>query len=285
MQKRLRTENTKGLFLALPAIFWIGVFFLLPLAMIFVISFMSRGGGGIPIMPITTIHYERSFGVFWPVLQRSLWIAFVSTIICLIVGYPLAFYISTRRNRWVRNLCFFLVILPFWTNFLVRTYAWRILLGDQGTINGVLLNFNLIDAPLRMLNTPFAVVVGLVYGFLPFMVLPIYAAAERFDFRYVDAAHDLGANDWHTFWRVVFPLTLPGVFAGCALVFIPCVGAFVTPDLLGGTQGLMIGNLIQRQFGGSGNMPLGSALSVIMMAAVMLALLFYVVLGQRRIRT
>jgi len=168
------------------------------------------------------------------------------------------------------------VILPFWTNFLIRTYAWRILLGDEGTINGFLMNIGLIAEPLQLLNTPFAVLLGLVYGFLPFMVLPIFASVERFDFKFVDAANDLGANEVRTFLRVIFPMTLPGVLAGCALVFIPSVGAFVTPDLLGGTKGLMIGNLINNQFGGSGNMPLGSALSIVMMVVVMVSLMVYV---------
>ena len=205
----------------------------------------------------------------------------MTTVVCLLVGYPLAFFISTRQRRLVQQVTLFLVILPFWTNFLIRTYAWRILLGDEGTINGVLISLGLISEALPLLNTQFAVLLGLVYGFLPFMVLPIYASVERFNFRYVDAAQDLGANDLRTFWRVVLPLTMPGVLAGCALVFIPSVGAFVTPDLLGGTKGLMIGNLINNQFGGSGNMPLGSALSIVMMAVVMLSLLVYVFANRR----
>lgn len=282
MQRFFNSEDSRGFLLALPSIFWLTTFFLIPLASIILISFMSRGAGGVAEMPMTLDHYERSFDVFQPILTRSIWISFVTMIICLVVGYPLAFFISTRQNKGFQQFALFLVILPFWTNFLVRTYAWRILLGDEGTINGVLLNWGLIQEPISMLNTPFAVVVGLVYGFLPFMVLPIYASIERFDFHYVEAAHDLGANDWKAFWQVVFPMTLPGVFAGCALVFIPSVGAYVTPDLLGGTRGLMIGNLIARQFGGSGNMPLGSALSVIMMAIVMLSLLAYVYVGNRR---
>ena len=155
------------------------------------------------------------------------------------------------------------------------------MLGDEGTVNGFLISLGVISEPLSLLNTQFAVLVGLVYGFLPFMVLPIFASVERFNFRYVDAAHDLGANDVRTFLRVVLPLTMPGVLAGCALVFIPSVGAFVTPDLLGGAKGLMIGNLINNQFGGSGNMPLGSALSIVMMAVVMLSLLVYVFANRR----
>jgi len=270
-----------GVFLALPTVLWLAVFFVLPLAVVLVFSFMSRGRGGVAILPFTIEHYERTFGVFFIILRRSIGLAALTTVICLIVGYPLAFFISTRRRRVLRQIALFLVILPFWTNFLIRTYAWRILLGEEGTINGVLLSLGLIGEPLSLLNTQLAVVIGLIYGFLPFMVLPIYASVERFNFRYVDAAHDLGANDVRTFLRVVLPLTLPGVLAGCALVFIPSVGAFVTPDLLGGAKGLMIGNLINKQFGGSGNMPLGSALSIVMMAVVMLSLLVYIFANRR----
>ena len=278
-----RRGRENGSLLGLPTVLWLLIFFVLPLVVVVVVSFMSRGRGGVAQMPFTLMHYERTLGVFSIILWRSIGLAALTMIVCLLLGYPLAFFISTRRSRLQQQVALFLVILPFWTNFLIRTYAWRILLGDEGTINSALLSLGLIDEPLRLLNTQFAVLVGLVYGFLPFMVLPIYASVERFNFRYVDAAHDLGANDVRAFIRVVLPLTLPGVLAGCALVFIPSVGAFVTPDLLGGTKGLMIGNLINNQFGGSGNMPLGSALSIVMMGVVMLSLLVYVV-GNRRQR-
>ena len=281
MQHWLTKRDYKGFWLALPTILWLGVFFLLPLGIMLYMSFLSRGDGT-GELPYTLAHYERSTTTFRPILIRSLRIAVITTFFCLLIGYPLAWFISTRKNYAVRQLSIFLIILPFWTNFLIRTYAWRILLGQEGTINGALLNVGIIDEPLSMLNTEFAVIVGLVYGFFPFMVLPIFASVERFDFRFIDAAHDLGADDIRTFLRVVFPLTLPGVYAGCALVFIPSVGAYVTPDLLGGTRGLMIGNLIQRQFGGSGNWPLGSAMSIIMMGVVMISLLIYVQFGVRR---
>ena len=276
-----RRSRENGSLLALPTVFWLVVFFVLPLVIVLVVSFMSRGRGGVAELPFTPEHYRRTFGVFSIILFRSIGLAALTTVVCLLAGYPLAFFISTRRRRLVQQVTLFLVILPFWTNFLIRTYAWRILLGDEGTINGALMGLGLISEPLSLLNTQLAVLLGLVYGFLPFMVLPIYASVERFNFRFVDAAQDLGANEFRTFWRVVLPLTLPGVLAGCALVFIPSVGAFVTPDLLGGTKGLMIGNLINNQFGGSGNMPLGSALSIVMMAVVMLSLLVYVFADRR----
>ncbi len=281
MTNWLRRRQNDGGLLAAPTIGWLLIFFVLPLVIVLVVSFMSRGRGGVAELPFTTAHYSRTFGIFSIILWRSIGLAALTTVVCLVVGYPLAFFISTRRRRLTQQIALFLVILPFWTNFLIRTYAWRILLGEEGTINGILQSLGLISEPLSMLNTQFAVLVGLVYGFLPFMVLPIFASVERFNFRYVDAAHDLGANDLRAFLRVVLPLTMPGVLAGCALVFIPSVGAFVTPDLLGGTKGLMIGNLINNQFGGSGNMPLGSALSIVMMAVVMLSLLVYIFANRR----
>ncbi len=275
-------ESTRGRLLALPAILWLFLFFLLPLAIVLLVSFMTRGPNGTIVFPLTLEHYQRIFGpIFFPVFLNSIWVALLTTVVCLIAGYPLAFFISTRRSKRAQSFALFLVILPFWTNFLVRTYAWRVLLGTEGTINLTLMNLHLISEPLQLLNTRLAVLIGLIYGELPFMVLPIYASVERFDFRLVEAAHDLGANDWRAFWRVVVPLTLPGVIAGCILVFIPSIGAFITPDLLGGTQGLMIGNLINQQFHGTGNWPLGSASSVVMMGMVMIGLFVYGRLGSR----
>lgn len=275
-------EATRGRLLAIPAVLWLFLFFILPLAIVVLVSFMTRGSRNLPEFPLTLEHYQRIFGpIYFPVFIDSIWIAFLTTVICLLAGYPLAFFISTRKSKLMQQLSLFLVILPFWTNFLVRTYAWRVILGTDGTVNATLLNLGIIAEPLQLLNTDFAVLLGLVYGFLPFMILPIYSSVERFEFRLVEAAHDLGGNDWQAFWRVVFPLTLPGVIAGCILVFIPAIGSFITPDLLGGTQGLMIGNLIQTQFRGSGNWPLGSAASVVMMGIVMIGLLVYTRLGRR----
>ncbi|MBI1258445.1 MAG: ABC transporter permease subunit [Chloroflexi bacterium] len=275
-------EATRGRVLAIPAVLWLLFFFLFPLVIVLLVSFMTRGPNGTIVLPLTLEHYQRIFGpIYFPVFLSSIWTALLTTIICLLAGYPLAFFISTRKSKRAQNFALFLVILPFWTNFLVRTYAWRMLLGTEGTINETLMNLHIITQPLQLLNTRFAVLVGLVYGELPFMILPIYTSVERFDFRLVEAAHDLGGNDWKAFWRVVFPLTLPGVLAGCILVFIPSIGAFITPDLLGGTQGLMIGNLINQQFHGTGNWPLGSAASVVMMGLVMIGLLVYTRLGNR----
>lgn len=271
----------RSLTLASPAIFWLVVFFLVPLVFVLVASVMTRGVGGAPVAPVTLEQYERTFSVFSPVLWRTLWLSLLTTTLCLLAGYPLAFFISRRRDPRVRLVLLFLVLLPFWTNFLVRTYALITIIQRDGLLNGLLLRAGLVDDPLQLMFTPFAVVLGMVYGFLPFMVLPIYAAVERLDLRYVEAANDLGANDWSAFWRVIFPLTLPGVIAGSMLVFIPAVGAFITPDLMGGTRGLMIGNLVQSQFRGRGNIPLGSAVSMVMLVLVFVGVLIYTRFGQR----
>lgn len=258
-----------------PGTLWIVLFFLLPLVFVAVASFMSRGAGGQPVEPWTLAQYERTFTTFGPVLWRSIRIALVATVISLVLGYPVAFFISRRRSPGVRMLLLFLVLLPFWTNFLVRTYALITILQRDGLLNGVLQSLGVLAEPIQFMFTPGAVMLGLVYGYLPFMILPIYASVEALDFRYVEAANDLGANDVVSFLRVIFPLTLPGVIAGCILVFIPTIGAYVTPDLMGGTRGLMIGNLIQSQFGGRGNIPLGSAISMVLLVLVFVAVLIY----------
>jgi len=192
----------------------------------------------------------------------------------LVFAYPLAYFIVKAPTRW-RGALLLLVIVPFWTNFLVRTYAWIVLLRTEGVVNVLLQNLGLISEPLQILYTPFAVTVGLVYGFMPFMVLPLYASIEKLDFALVDAAHDLGANELRAFLRVMLPLTLPGVIAGCILVFIPAIGAFITPDILGGAKTMMIGNLTQEQFTSARNWPFGSVVSIALMAIVSVAAYVY----------
>jgi len=278
---KVHGDRARAYVMALPATFWLVVFFLVPLVFVAVASFMSRGLGGQPVSPATLAQYERTFTVFGPVLWRSVGVSLIATFISLVIGYPLAFFISRRRSPATRMMLLFLVMLPFWTNFLVRTYALITILQRDGLLNGLFQGLGLISEPLQMLFTPGAVMVGLVYGYLPFMILPIYASVEALDRRYVEAANDLGANDWTSFWRVIFPLTLPGVVAGCILVFIPAIGAYITPDLMGGTRGLMIGNLIQSQFGGRGNVPLGSAISMVLLAMVFVGVLVYTRWGQR----
>jgi spermidine/putrescine transport system permease protein len=279
----------KGFFLALPAVLWLLFFFMLPVLIVLAISLLtptSNGRGG--QLPFTLDSYASAFDffkerpVYSPIILRSIWISLLTTVICLLIGYPLSFFITTRKNPRVRQFTMFLIILPFWTNFLVRTYALKTIIAAEGPLSGLLQAIGSLQGPLDLLNTREAVILGLVYSYLPFMVLPIYAAVERFDFHYLEAAFDLGANDWKAFWRVVFPMTLPGVVAGFILVFIPTIGAFVTPDLLGGTQGLMISNLIQQNIRGSGaNYPRGSALSIVLMMMVTVGVIIYLRYGDR----
>jgi spermidine/putrescine transport system permease protein len=194
-------------------------------------------------------------------------------VVCLLLGYPVA-YLVARAGRW-RAVLLFLVVLPFWTSFLVRTFAMIFLLRDSGLVNTVLLGLGLIEAPLTLLYTPFAVLLGLVYGFLPFMILPIYASLEKLDPTLLEAAETLGATPMARFWRITLPLSLPGVVAGCFLVFIPAMGSFLTSDLLGGAKELMIGNLIQNQFAAARNWPFGSAASFVVTALVLVSVAAY----------
>jgi len=285
-------QPSDGKLLALPSAAYLIIFFILPLFFVLLMSVLTRGSNPAEYsLPFTLENFTAIFRQpILNILQRSIWIALVTTVICFVIGYPLAFFISTRQSSWARQAALFFVILPFWTNFLVRTYAWQIILGRRGVFNEQvlarledtrlgqpILDFFGVTPPLNILGTEFAVLLGLVYTFLPFMVLPIYATIERFNFRLVEAAHDLGANDWYAFWRVIFPITMPGVVAGWILVFIPSIGAFVTPELLGGTKGFMIGNFINRQFkDAGGSWTLGSGSSVVMMVLVSAALFIYI---------
>ena len=272
----LETRKTRNLLiLLLPATIWLLIFFIIPLIIVLVYSFLERGTYGGVTWEFTLKNYQRLandlyLNIFW----RSLGLASLTTLICLIIGYPLAFFIATSSTRW-RNLLLLLVIIPFWTNFLVRTYAWMIILRSEGMINTILQSLNLIQEPLNLLFTPFAVIVGLIYGYLPFMILPLYATIERLNFSLVEAAQDLGANQIRTFFRIILPLTLPGIIAGSILVFIPALGAFITPDILGGAKTVMVGNLIQNQFLQARDWPFGSALSMGLMVLVLIPVMIY----------
>jgi spermidine/putrescine transport system permease protein len=248
------------------------LFFLAPLAIICFYSALTRGPYGGFSMPWTFESYARLFdSLYLRILGRSFWIAGVSTLFCLLLGFPLALFISRSGER--KNLYLTLVMLPFWTSFLVRTYAWMFLLRDTGLINTVLQKIGLIHDPLPLLYNDGAVILGLVYGFLPFMVLPLYASLERLDRNLLEAAADLGARPLATLWRVTIPLCSPGIRAGFILVFIPCLGAYLTPDLLGGGKSVMVGNLVQNQFTTARDWPFGSAMSLALMAIVMLLLI------------
>jgi spermidine/putrescine transport system permease protein len=258
------------------------VFFLVPLLLVFAVSFASRGTyGGIEwvltLGNYTSIADPLYLRIFW----RSLWLAVLTTVICLLMGFPLAYVIARAPQRW-QGVLLLLVIIPFWTNFLVRTYAWMFILRSEGLLSTVLSALGLTHEPLNLLFTDTAVLIGLVYGYLPFMVLPLYAALERLDPSLIEAAWDLYARPLHVFTRVVLPLSKPGVIAGCVLVFIPSLGAYVTPDLLGGARSMMIGNLIQHQYLVVRDWPFGSALSFVLMAVVLAAVLYYLRAGGER---
>jgi len=253
---------------------WLVLFFLVPLLIMAAYSLMPRGTYGGVQPGFTLQHYRRFFDpLYLAILQRTLVWSLVCTAVCLLLGYPVA-YLVARAGRW-RAALLFLVVLPFWTSFLVRTFAMIFLLRDSGLVNNVLLRLGLIDAPLTLLYTPFAVLLGLVYGFLPFMILPIYASLEKLDPTLLEAAETLGATPLAGFRRITLPLSLPGVVAGCFLVFIPAMGSFLTSDLLGGAKQLMIGNLIQNQFAAARNWPFGSAASFVVTALVLVAVTVY----------
>ena len=272
----------KRIWLILPATVWLVIFFVVPLVIVLIYSFLERGTYGGVVWSFTVGQYQRLLNpLYLRVFVRSLELAAFTTIICLAIAYPFAFFIATRPRGW-RNLLLMLVIIPFWTNFLVRTYAWMIILRDQGVVNTLLQNLHLIDEPLNLLFTPFAVLVGLIYGYLPFMILPLYVTWERFDFSLIEAAQDLGANDIRTVWRVLLPLTRRGIIAGSILVFIPALGAFITPDILGGSKTVMIGNLIQNQFLQARHWPLGSALSILLMMLVIIPVWVYFQMAENR---
>ncbi len=257
-----------------PGLLFLVVFFLVPLGFMLGYSFMPRGtyGGvkdGFTLDAYQTFFQPLYLGVLWRTVVYSV----VCTVSCLVLGYPVAYVIS-RAGPW-KNLLLFLVILPFWTSFLVRTFAMMFLMRDSGLINTALISMGLITEPISMYPTSFAVMLGLIYGFLPFMVLPIYTSLEKLDYSLLEAAEVLGARPLQRFTKVVLPLSMPGVVAGSLLVFIPALGSYLTSDLLGGSKYDMIGNIIARQFGSGNNWPFGSAASFAMMGLVLLAVVAY----------
>ena len=250
-----------------PAWLWMVVLFLAPFAIVLDYSFLSRGPYGGAAQPWTLESYQRLFDpLYLTILLRSFAMALAATVACLILAFPAALFIARAPRH--KNLYIQLVMLPFWTSFLVRTYAWMFLLRDTGLINTALQAIGIVHHPLPLLYNDGAVLLGLVYGYLPFMVLPIYATLERLDPALVEAAADLGARPFAAFMRVIVPLSKPGIVAGSILVFIPCLGAYLTPDLLGGGRTVLVGNLVQNQFTTARDWPFGSAASIILMALV-----------------
>jgi spermidine/putrescine transport system permease protein len=275
-----RAESRRGFLLALPAYAYLVVFFALPLVIVGLYSFAIRTPIGDAELRDWNLSAYRRLGddVVRDIAFRSVWLALVTTAICLVVGYPFAYYLSTRRPG-VRNALLVLVMIPFWSNFLVRNYAWRVLLGSDGPFSRLTEAVGLGET--RLLFTPTAVVIGLVYGFLPFMILPLYASLERVDPRLLEASRDLYANGWQTFRRVLFPLSMPGVVAGSILVFVPSFGAYVTPEILGGGKVTLLGSYVVTQFLAASNWPVGSAVSVVFIFVMLLAATIYFRRGAR----
>ena len=263
-----------------PGTGWLIAFFAAPMLLMLAASVMPRGVYGGVEPGLTLEHYRRFLDpLYLGVLWRTVLWAGAATLICLLAGFPMAWVIA--RSRRHRGLLLFLVVLPFWTSFLVRTFAMIFLLRDTGVINSALLALGVVREPVPLLYTPFAVLTGLVYGFLPFMVLPIYASLEKLDGTLVEAAEVLGARPVARFVRVILPLALPGVVAGCLLVFVPALGSFLTSDLLGGAKQVMIGNLVQNQFTAARNWPFGSAASLVVMVVVLIAVVLTLRLRDR----
>ena len=275
-----RARARRGFLIGLPSLGYLVVLFAIPLAIVLVYSFATRSRTGRTILGDWNLDaYQRlADPLVVEIFLRSLWLALLATVICLVVAYPFAYYLATRPARF-RGVLLVLVMIPFWSNFLVRTYAWRVLLGSDGPFVQAMGAFGLGD--LRLLFTPFAVLLGLVYGFLPFMILPLYASIERIDFSLVEAARDLYASGWQAFRRVTWPLSRPGVIAGSILVFIPSFGAYVTPEILGGSKTTMLGSYVVRQFLTSRDWPYGAAISFAILAVMLVAAMGYFRSGGR----
>jgi spermidine/putrescine transport system permease protein len=280
-------KNYKSVFLTLatPGTLWLLIFFILPLGILFA---MSLGGKAVINGEISATEFEYFTGLqnyfealnplYMQILLKTIFISAIATVICLLIAYPIAFGICFAPNRW-KPLLLLLVVLPFWINLLIRTYALIAVFRTQGYLNQV---FGVVGlGPFEMLYNNVAVVFGLVYVYMPFMVLPLYATIERLDRSFLEASLDLGATQFTTFWKVTVPLTMPGIVTGIILVFIPCLGTFLTSDLLGGANAILIGNIIERQFKAANNWPLGAAISFLLMFATFLALAIRAFLASR----
>jgi len=261
---------------------WLGLFFLLPFVIVLGISLAEPALAQPPYTALWDWVEEGVLAIrlnlqsylllvedelYLTALLSSLWIAFICTLLCLLLGYPMAYAIATASERW-RVLLLMLIVLPFWTSFLIRVYAWMGILKSNGILNNFLLWLGVIEQPLQILHTPLAVYIGIVYSYLPFMILPLYANLTRLDFGLLEAAADLGCRPWRAFLAVTLPLSLPGIIAGSMLVFIPAVGEFVIPDLLGGPQTLMVGKMLWTEFFSNKDWPLASALAILLLAVL-----------------
>ncbi|MEO8402057.1 MAG: ABC transporter permease subunit [Gammaproteobacteria bacterium] len=255
--------------------FWLLIFALLPFGLVTIAGFMNHSDQHLIELPFTLAnYYQLTNSVYLRIFNESFYIAGICTLICLLLGYPFAYAIARMQNRF-KGLFVLLIIIPFWTSSLIRSYSMITILKPKGVINSILIGLGVIDKPLTLLFTDTAVMIGLVYNLLPFMILPLLTNIERLDSRLIDAARDLGANRLTTFRKIIVPLTLPGILSGCILVFLPAMTIFYIPDLLGGSKSILLGNLIQNQFLIAQNWPLGSAISTVFTLLLAVLLLIY----------
>jgi putrescine transport system permease protein len=276
---------------------WLGVFFLLPFLIVLKISLSDAAVAQPPYQPLFEWREWRAFfgaldfesfeflvsdGLYWQAALSSVRIAAISTVLLLLVGFPVAYAMARAPTSW-RPVLVALVILPFWTSFLIRIYAWIGILKPDGLLNQALLGLGLVAEPLTILNTEAAVFLGIVYAYLPFMVLPLYATLEKLDYTLIEAAEDLGSPPWRAFWTITVPLALPGVIAGSLLCFIPAVGEFVIPDLLGGSETLMIGRQLWSEFFSNRDWPLASAVAIILLLLLVVPIVVYRDVEARRL--
>lgn len=276
-------EMKKGKLLVVPGMLWLAIFFALPMLIVVAVSFATRNAYGQVIFNFTLSNYQRFFeSLYLRIFATTIFTAIVTTVITFLMGYPLAYTISILPKKW-QQPSLVLVMIPFWINFLIRSYAWVIILRSQGIINTFLLKMGLIAKPLTLLYNDYAVMLGMIYALVPFMVLPIYVSIEQLDKRLLEAASDLGAPPLTAFRKITLPLTMPGIAAGSILVFISSLGMFVVPDIMGGAKSALIGNIIQNQFLAARDWPFGSALSIVLgILALLLIMLYYKVLeGQK----
>ncbi|MFM1917745.1 MAG: hypothetical protein RJB01_1260 [Actinomycetota bacterium] len=277
---RRRALRSRAIF-AGPGLLYITAFMTIPVLLVLVYSFFQRGRFGGIVWEFTFENYARAFEpVYLKVFSSSLVIAGVTTVLAVLIGYPTAYAIARLPAKW-RTVALVLVVLPFWTNFLIRTYAWIVLLNSEGILNKALLDFGIISAPLGLLYTPGAVIAGLLYAYLPLVILPVYASVERLDRQLIEAAQNLGASRARTFFDITLPLTLPGTMIGAIFVFVPSLGNFVVPELLGGGKTVMVGNLIRDQFLETRDWPFGAVLALFVIALLVILFALQAMISRR----
>ncbi len=261
-----------------PSALWFAIFLIIPILIVMSLSLLHKGSYGRIEFTLDFSNYARALEpVYLKIILRSLWLATYTTGLCLLLAYPLAYLMARSRPR-TRKILLALVVVPFWTNFVIRIHALKLIIGETGLLNQILTELSIITRPLQMTDNAFGVGMGMVYNYLPFMVLPLFVALEKLDFTLLDAAYDLGASRLQSFFRVLFPLSMPGIVTGSLFVFIPAFGEFVIPDMLGGSQSMYVGNIITETFLKSRDWPFGSALSTFLVLLAMVA--FMIVLSR-----